>query len=92
MPILKDNYTAKLEIAEHESMSGKTSKKYYLVIEENDEWEDIEEIELMIGGDCKTRFNSQNGVSYEFPQKIADKINQLIKNQKYLKERLDKNE
>ena len=57
---------------------------------ENDEWEDIDEIELELRGDCKYAYASKNYTSYEFPKEIADTINQLIKNQKYLKERLDK--
>lgn len=61
---------------------------------ENDEWENIEEIgELKFGGDCKTRYYSKNAIGYEFPEEIADVIDQLIKNQKHLKERLmEKNE
>ncbi len=44
--------------------------------EEKYEWEDIEEIDI------------ENDIPYN----PAEKINQLIKNQKCLKERLDKNE
>ena len=45
--------------------------------EENDEWEDIE----------TSRFDS------DYPlQEVEQIVNQLIKNQKYLKERLDKND
>ena len=62
--------------------------------EENDEWEDIEELgKLNFGGDCKTRYYSKNAIGYEFPEEIINIINQIIKNQKYLKERLiEKNE
>ena len=50
--------------------------------EENDEWEDIEEIDINLG-----ILNMTGTEKY-----ISNHINQLIKNQKYLKERLDKNE
>ena len=48
--------------------------KIEILPEENDEWEDIEEIQV--------------GDVYD----ITKVLNKLIKNQKYLKERLDKNE
>ena len=56
-------------------------KKIVEIIEENDEWEDIEEINFLDG------FND----SYYDTclTKMGDICNQLIKNQKYLKERLE---
>ena len=49
--------------------------------EENDEWEDIEEIDINLG------ILNMTGTE----KHISNHINQLIKNQKYLKERLNKN-
>ena len=63
---------------------------YRFYYHSKDEWEDIEEIEVELRGDCKYRYASKNFISYAFPKEIADTINQLIKNQNYLKERLDK--
>ena len=51
--------------------------------EENDEWEDIEELEI---------YTSNYIYDKEEIHINRETINQLIKNQKYLKERLDKNE
>ena len=64
--------------------------------EENDEWEDI--CELL--DDSRYNFsNRQNGMTQEDRRlldsnfkTLGETINQLIKNQKCLKERLDKNE
>ena len=61
--------------------------------EENDEWEDICEL----FGDSRYNFSSrQNGMTQEDRRlldsnfkTLGDTINQLIKNQKYLKEKLE---
>lgn len=55
---------------------------------DEEEFEDIEEIETSYGGDCKHRIFESNGVSYEVSPTMKNKINQLIKNQKKIIERL----
>lgn len=57
---------------------------------DEEEFEDIEEIETSYGGDCKHRIFESNGVSYEVSPTMKNKINQLIKNQKKIIERLNK--
>ncbi len=63
----------------HRNISKILNNMVEILPEENDEWEDIKEY---YAGDGMA-FNIS---AYEY------KINQLIKNQKYLKERIDKNE
>ena len=53
-----------------------------ILSEENDEWEDMEEMTLSPKNISLTNVVLEN----------RSAINQLVKNQKYLKERLDKNE
>ena len=68
------------------SMFYKLAKGYMFlndkveILEENDEWKDIEEIDSW-------KFNKSEDDIPHF--ELANIINQLIKNQKYLKERLD---
>ena len=62
--------------------------------EENDEWEDIEEIDIKNEGNGDfiiNEYGTKCGLT-KHSKIIAEKVNKLIKNQKYLKERLDKNE
>lgn len=59
---------------------------------DEEEFEDIEEIETSYGGDCKHRIFESNGVSYEVSPTMKNKINQLIKNQKKIIERLKESE
>ena len=73
-----------------------------IILEENsddldDEWEDIEEINVT-KENCKRfiEYDSETGY-HKYTIRLLDeyfsnKINQLISNQKYLKERLDKDE
>ena len=61
--------------------------------EENDEWEDIEELNYTLPtkhehGKLFYK-DGHNNVLRQIDITILEKINQLIKNQKYLKERLD---
>lgn len=59
-----------------------------------EEFEDLEEIETIVGGDCKHRIVESNGTDYEVSPKLKKTINKLIKNQKKIIEILksDKNE
>ena len=64
--------------------------------EENDEWEDIEELNYTLPSTHeKGKLINKDG-NYNTLRKIditiLEKVNQLIKNQKYLKERIDKND
>ena len=72
--------------------------KFEILPEENDEWEDIEKINVIKDENCKRfiEYDSETG-HHKYTIRLLDeyfsnKINELIKNQKYLKERLDKNE
>ena len=65
------------------------------IIKENDEWKDIEEIDnsvddTLLNIECFTEIH-EKAQDWNFSI-LKMKINQLIKNQKHLKERLDKNE
>ena len=62
--------------------------------EENDKWEDIEELNIENDGHndfIKNEYDTRCSLT-KHSKIIAEKVNKLIKNQKYLKERLDKNE
>ena len=68
--------------------------KVEILPEENDEWEDIEEINVD-KENCKRfiEYDSETG-HHKYTIRLLDeyfsnKINQLIKNQKYLKEKLE---
>ena len=69
---------------------------YKVILEENNKWEDI--CELL--DDSRYNFSDrQNDMTQEYRRlldsnfkTLGETINQLIKNQKYLKERIDKNE
>ena len=62
-----------------------------ILSEENDEWEDIEEIDTYHqGNECLFIDKYYGNITGNLVDEvIADKINSLIKNQKYLKEKLD---
>ena len=77
--------------------AGTLDTKIEILSEENDEWKDIEEINVD-KENCKRfiEYDSETG-HHKYTIRLLDeyfsnKINQLIKNQKYLKERIDKNE
>ncbi len=59
--------------------------------EENDEWEDIEEINIENEGHgdfIRNEYGTICGLT-KHSKVIAEKVNKIIKNQKYLKERLE---
>ena len=74
--------------------AGALDTKVEILPEENDEWEDIEEINVD-KENCKRfiEYDSETG-HHKYTIRLLDeyfsnKINQLIKNQKYLKEKLE---
>ena len=62
-----------------------------IIQEENDEWEDIEELDTYHqGNECLFIDKYYGNITGNLVDEvIADKINSLIKNQKYLKEKLE---
>lgn len=83
--ILEDDKDIKLNF-NYYIEDGLLNKKDIEILEENeknDEWEEIEEVDSW-------KFNKSEDDIPHF--ELANIINKLIKNQKYLKERLDKDE
>ncbi|WP_298061705.1 hypothetical protein [uncultured Rikenella sp.] len=76
--IIKDIF--KYDSHFHNSLYNIINDTVEILPEENDEWEDIEELAEY------TYTENYTKESIEYNRKV---INQLIKNQKYLKERLD---
>ena len=58
------------------------------IIKGEEEVEDVEEIETIVGSDCKHRIFESNGTDYEVSPKLKKTINKLIKNQKRIIEKL----
>ena len=58
------------------------------IIKGEEEFEDVEEIETIVGSDCKHRIFESNGTDYEVSPKLKKTINKLIKNQKRIIEKL----
>ena len=65
-------------------------KMIEILPEENDEWEDIEEIKHNGKRIYNPKTNTYNTLNTKEKNIFIPIINQLIKNQKYLKEKLDK--
>ena len=88
--IMKDIFT--FDSYSHNSLYNMLNDKVEILSEENDEWEDIEEFKIT-GSNVKIKIGD-NETFLPTESLIIDyvlaKENQLIKNQKYLKEKIEK--
>ena len=92
--ILGDNEDIELNFNYYIENDLLNKKDIEILPEENDEWEDIEEINIENDGHndfIKNEYGTRCGLT-KHSKIIVEKVNQLIKNQKYLKERIDENE